>query len=88
MEKKDTEARWTTLIHNGPLFAPAYKPLPYDVHFYYDGQVVKLSMKGEEVAGLYAKLLDSDYVTNKTFNENFFNDWHEVGWFYFTTFKM
>ena len=37
-EEKYTDGRkWTTLEHKGPLFPPAYEPLPTNVKFLYNG---------------------------------------------------
>jgi len=77
-EKKDEGTKWKTLEHKGPLFAPAYEPLPANVKFYYDGKVLKLSESAEEVAGFYARMLDHDYTTRELFNNNFFKDWRKM----------
>ena len=37
-----------------------------------------LSPAAEEVATLYAKMLDSDYTTKEGFNRNFFDDWRKM----------
>ncbi|CAH0726092.1 unnamed protein product, partial [Brenthis ino] len=76
--KKDDGTKWYFLEHKGPLFAPPYEPLPENVKFRYDGKVIKLSQDSEEVAGFYARMLDHDYTTKSTFNNNFFNDWRKV----------
>ncbi|XP_047545363.1 DNA topoisomerase I, mitochondrial [Vanessa atalanta] len=76
--KKEDGTKWHFLEHKGPLFAPAYEPLPDTVKFRYDGKVVKLSQDSEEVAGFYARMLDHDYTTKSTFNNNFFGDWRKV----------
>lgn len=60
------------------MFAPLYEPLPENVKFYYDGKEMKLSQDAEEVAGFYARMLDHDYTTKETFNNNFFKDWRKV----------
>lgn len=77
-EKKYADGRkWTTLDHKGPLFEPGYVPLPDDIHFFYNGQRVKLSVDAEEVMTFYAKMLDHDYTKKDAFNTNFFNDWRK-----------
>ncbi|CAG2063090.1 unnamed protein product, partial [Timema podura] len=35
-EKKEDGTKWKFLEHKGPVFAPAYEPLPSDVKFFYD----------------------------------------------------
>uniref|UniRef100_A0A5S6QNS7 DNA topoisomerase I n=1 Tax=Trichuris muris TaxID=70415 RepID=A0A5S6QNS7_TRIMR len=77
-EKKDLSVKWKFLEHKGPLFAPAYDPLPESVHFYYDGKPMKLAVDTEEVASFYAKMLDHEYTTKEVFNKNFFHDWRKV----------
>ncbi|CAH1769930.1 2279_t:CDS:2, partial [Entrophospora sp. SA101] len=39
---------------------------------------IRLSPEAEEVATIYAALLNTDYVKNDIFNENFFKDWQAV----------
>ncbi|XP_015608843.1 DNA topoisomerase I, mitochondrial isoform X2 [Cephus cinctus] len=77
-EKKNDGTKWNFLEHKGPVFAPAYEPLPPDVKFHYNGKEIKLSEEAEEVATFYARMLDHDYTTKKVFNDNFFHDWREV----------
>ncbi|XP_033125260.1 DNA topoisomerase I, mitochondrial-like [Anneissia japonica] len=69
--------KWKFLEHKGPVFAAEYEPLPKSVKFYYDGEVMQLSEKAEEVAGFYARMLDHDYTTREVFNNNFFKDWRK-----------
>nr|XP_009934709.1 PREDICTED: DNA topoisomerase I, mitochondrial [Opisthocomus hoazin] len=76
-EKKEDGVKWTQLEHRGPYFAPLYEPLPDDVQFYYDGKPLKLSLASEEIATFYAKMLDHEYTTKETFQNNFFNDWRK-----------
>ncbi|CDW53919.1 DNA topoisomerase 1 [Trichuris trichiura] len=80
-EKKDVSIKWKFLEHKGPLFAPAYDPVPEGVNFYYDGlsrKPMKLALDTEEVASFYAKMLDHEYTTKEVFNKNFFHDWRKV----------
>jgi len=77
-KKKDDGTKWYFLEHQGPLFAPAYEPLPESVRFYYDGKKMHLSEETEEVATFYGKMLDHDYTTKEVFNKNFFKDWRRV----------
>jgi len=65
--------KWTTLEHNGVLFPPEYEP--HRVPVIYQGREIVLDEKSEEIATLYAKYIETDYVKNKTFNKNFWNDW-------------
>lgn len=77
-EKKPDGVKWSSLQHMGPLFAPAYVPLPDSVHFKYAGERMKLSLEAEECATFYAGVLDHDYSTMKAFNENFMRDWRKM----------
>ncbi|KAJ8429344.1 hypothetical protein Cgig2_008791 [Carnegiea gigantea] len=87
------QQKWTTLVHNGFIFPPPYKP--HGVKMLYDGEPVDLSPDQEEVghttdhhhsmwllskrvATLYATMLETDYVTKEIFNKNFFNDWKKL----------
>ncbi|XP_063917899.1 DNA topoisomerase 1-like [Zophobas morio] len=76
MKRKRTE-KWKFLEHKGPFFVPEYQPLPPNL-FSYSSKKVKLSPKSEQVATLYAKMLNTKCVEEKTFQENFFNDWRQV----------
>lgn len=73
----DSDRKWKTLEHSGPVFSPKYEPLPKDVKFKYDGKTIKLSEPAEEVATFYAKMLDHEYTSKETFNKNFFHDWRK-----------
>jgi len=69
--------KWVTLDHKGPLFPPAYEPLPKSVYLKYDGEPCPLAPDAEEVAGFYAGMLKRDYVTKKVFNDNFMKCWKD-----------
>ncbi|KAJ8437359.1 hypothetical protein Cgig2_023464 [Carnegiea gigantea] len=68
--------KWTTLVHNGVSFPPPYKP--HGIKILYDGKPVNLTPEQEEVATMYAVMLETDYVKKEKFNENFFNDWKKL----------
>ncbi|KAL6659324.1 hypothetical protein ACP70R_003364 [Stipagrostis hirtigluma subsp. patula] len=68
--------KWTTLVHNGVIFPPPYKP--HGVKMLYNGQPVDLTPEQEEVATMFAVMKDTEYATKKTFIENFFNDWRKI----------
>ncbi|KAJ2940667.1 hypothetical protein O0L34_g14776 [Tuta absoluta] len=74
---KEKKKWWNFLEHKGPVFSPNYKPLPSTVKFKYDGNELTLSENAEEVAGFYAKLLNTKETTDHVFNSNFFKDWRE-----------
>ncbi|XP_071314234.1 DNA topoisomerase I, mitochondrial [Trachinotus anak] len=75
--KYEDGVKWKFLEHKGPYFPPEYQPLHDNVHFYYDGKKVKLSLAAEEVAVFFAQMLDHEYTTKKVFRENFFKDWRK-----------
>ena len=68
--------KWSTLEHNGVLFPPEY--VPHNILFTYDNELIKLSPLAEEAVMLYVRFIGTDYVQNKTFNKNFFNDWKKI----------
>lgn len=77
-EKRADGVKWNTLEHKGPVFAPAYEPLPKNVRFFYDGREMRLSQETEEAATFYAKMLNHDYCTKQIFNDNFFKDFRRT----------
>ncbi|XP_030777108.1 DNA topoisomerase I, mitochondrial isoform X1 [Rhinopithecus roxellana] len=76
-EKREDRVKWRQLEHKGPYFAPPYEPLPDGVCFFYDGKPMSLSVKAEEVATFYGRMLDHEYTTKEVFRKNFFNDWRK-----------
>lgn len=71
--KKNNEAKWETFQHNGVLFPEPYKA--HKIPLIYDGKRINLDAESEEYATIYAKFIGTEYLNNKTFNKNFFNDW-------------
>ena len=71
-----TKKRWNTLQHNGVLFPPEY--IKHNIPIIYKGNKINLDIESEEIATFYAKYIDSEYVNNKTFNKNFWNDWKKI----------
>jgi len=68
--------KWTTLEHNGVMFPPPY--VKHNVPVIYLGQEIILDADAEEIATMYAKISESEYVKNRVFNRNFWKDWHKV----------
>jgi DNA topoisomerase-1 len=68
--------KWNTLSHNGIKFPEEY--IQKNIPIIYDGREIYLSKDAEEIAFLYAKYLDTEYITNGTFNRNFFSDWKKI----------
>lgn len=68
--------KWTTFAHRGVLF-----PAPYHKHgipVLYEGEEITLSAEAEEMATLYAKLADTEYMNNSRFRRNFWKSWKKV----------
>jgi DNA topoisomerase-1 len=77
---EDDSIKWTTLEHNGVLFAPEYEPLPKNVKMLYDGKPVTLGVEAEEVATFWVSMMtagSSHNLENPKFRENFFNDFSD-----------
>nr|BAG31376.1 topoisomerase I [Camptotheca acuminata] len=68
--------KWNTLVHNGVIFPPPYKP--HGVKMLYKGKPVDLTPEQEEVATMFAVMLDTDYMTKSKFKENFMDDWRKI----------
>lgn len=68
--------KWTTLEHNGVMFPPEYEK--HNVPVIYQGQEYVLDKNAEEVATMYAKYIDTEYIKNKIFNKNFWKDWRKL----------
>ncbi|XP_024987242.1 DNA topoisomerase 1 alpha-like [Cynara cardunculus var. scolymus] len=68
--------KWTSLVHNGVIFPPPYKP--HGVKMLYKGKPVDLTPEQEEVATMFAVMLDTDYMTKPVFKENFMGDWRKI----------
>jgi DNA topoisomerase-1 len=71
--KKNNDAKWTSFSHNGVMFPEPYEP--HKIPLIYDGKKIVLDPESEEYATIYAKFLGTEYLNNKIFNKNFFNDW-------------
>jgi len=70
------DKKWKTLQHNGVLFPPEY--VPHNVPIKYNGTSIKLTPEMEEIATMYTKYLDSEYIKNPKFNKNFWSDWKKM----------
>uniref|UniRef100_A0A6C0EAB7 DNA topoisomerase 1 n=1 Tax=viral metagenome TaxID=1070528 RepID=A0A6C0EAB7_9ZZZZ len=68
--------KWDTLEHNGVLFPAPY--VKHDTPLIYDGKEIVLDEESEEIATMFAKYIDTEYVTNKTFRSNFWSDWKKI----------
>src|SRR6185437_7576269 len=68
--------RWSSLIHNGVVFAPEYEP--HKVPLLYKKEKIILNPEAEEMATIYAKYIDTEYPKNGKFNKNFWHDWKKL----------
>lgn len=68
--------KWTTLVHNGVIFPPSYKP--HGVKMLYNGKPVDLTPDQEEVATMFAVMKDTEYAEKPKFIENFMTDWRRI----------
>jgi len=73
---KNNKSRWTKLYHNGPMFPDEY--IPHKTPLIYKNEHIILSSEAEEFASIYAKYIDTEYIKNKKFNKNFWNDWKKL----------
>ncbi|ESQ42923.1 hypothetical protein EUTSA_v10012607mg [Eutrema salsugineum] len=72
----DGQKKWTTLVHNGVIFPPSYKP--HGIKILYKGKPVDLTTEQEEVATMFAVMKETDYYNKPQFRENFWNDWRAL----------
>jgi DNA topoisomerase-1 len=70
---KNNKKRWDKLHHKGPLFPDEYQP--HKVPIIFKKEKIVLPTEAEEFATIYSKYIDSEYIKNKKFNKNFWNDW-------------
>ena len=74
--RKSNEKKWESLIHNGVLFPNNYQQ--HNIPLIYNKKKIKLNIEAEEYATYYAKYLDTDYIKNSKFNNNFWKDWKKL----------
>ncbi|XVF03737.1 hypothetical protein REPUB_Repub05bG0019500 [Reevesia pubescens] len=72
----DGQKKWSTLVHNGVIFPPPYKP--HGIKMLYDGRPVDLAPELEEVATMFAMMKDTDYMSKPQFKKNFWEDWSKL----------
>lgn len=74
--KSKQDIKWKTFSHNGVSFPPEY--VKHNIPVIYEGKSVQLNKLAEEYATIYAKYINTEYVKNKLFNKNFWNDWKKM----------
>lgn len=65
----DEEIKWNTLEHKGVTFPPFYKPQKFPVR--YDGKVIELNARQEEMAYYWSQTIGSEWETKDTYRKNF-----------------
>jgi len=68
--------KWKTFSHNGVLFPPEYTK--HDIPIICNGERIILSKDAEELATLYAKYTESEYIKSAVFKKNFWKDWKKT----------
>jgi len=68
--------KWDKLKHNGVLFPEEYKQ--HYTPIIVNGKKIILNKEAEEYATIYSKYLNTEYIKNKIFNINFWEDWKEI----------
>ena len=64
--------QWTILKHNGPMFPDEY--IPHKTPVIINNQKIILEPLAEEYATMYAKFINTEYITKPLFNKNFWKD--------------
>ncbi|KAK8712399.1 hypothetical protein V6N13_147639 [Hibiscus sabdariffa] len=72
----DGQKKWSTLVHNGVIFPPPYKP--HGIKMLYEGRPVDLTPEQQEVATMFAVMKDTDYMSKPQFKKNFWEDWSKL----------
>ena len=67
--------KWTTFSHNGVLFPEPYQAHGIPLVYGTNKEKIYLDPESEEYATIYSKFVDTEYVKNKLFKQNFFGDW-------------
>jgi DNA topoisomerase-1 len=73
---RNNKKRWDKLYHNGPMFPDDY--VPHKIPILFKNESIVLSSEAEEYGTIYAKYIGSEYIKNKKFNKNFWNDWKHM----------
>jgi len=68
--------KWESLIHNGVLFPPEYEYKKYKVSVL-EKEII-LSAEAEELAYAWAQKLETEYVQDKVFQKNFWEDFSQL----------
>lgn len=72
-----SKKKWKTLIHNGVMFYPEYKPHNVPITYGTDKKTLQLNPEAEEFITYYVQKRYDKYRTKK-FNNNFFRDWKKL----------
>jgi DNA topoisomerase-1 len=72
----NNKSQWTSLIHNGPMFPPEYKP--HKIPIIINNEKIILPELCEEYATMYAKFIDTDYMDHRIFKKNFWKEFKQI----------
>ena len=70
------EKKWKEFKHEGVYFPPEY--IPHNIPIIVNNEKIYLNPLAEEYATLYAKYVNTAYVENSKFNNNFWKDWKKT----------
>lgn len=70
---KIRKKKWSKFIHNGPLLAKPY--VKHNIPIIHKNERIILPELAEEMATIYAKYTDSEYIKHGTFRRNFWKSW-------------
>jgi DNA topoisomerase-1 len=76
VDGEENEIRWTSLEHNGVVFAPRYEP--HGIPIKYKGEDFYLTPIQEEIATFWAQLLDNDLSKKDITRRNFTKEFRQV----------
>ena len=68
--------KWQTLQHNGVIFPPLYEA--HKMPLTYDGEKIVLPADCEEVATMFAAMINTDYAKKEIFQKNFMKSWRRL----------
>lgn len=70
------KSQWSVLKHNGPMFPPDYQP--HKIPIIINNKKIILPKQAEEYATMFARFIDTDYIENNIFKNNFWNEFKSV----------
>jgi len=71
-----SKIKWHTLDHNGVVFAPKY--CPHGIRMKYDGKELELTTDQEEIATMFAVMIETDWAQKEKFRKNFMKEFTKI----------